>query len=157
MKTPRMQVSFRDRDLGFKGLVKLAFGFRQASVAVGVTEADGAKSEGALTVLDVANIHEFGLGTAPERSFLRAYFDQNEPRIQKMLIALMEAALKGKYTKEQILEILGQKMVGEIQARISAGIEPPLAQATIDKKGSSTPLIDTGQLRASISYKASLE
>jgi len=35
-------------------------------------------------------------------------------------------------------------------------IPPPLAQATIDAKKSSVPLIDTGQLRASIGHKSYL-
>lgn len=46
-------------------------------------------------------------------------------------------------------EFLASKMVEEIQS----GIPPALAQSTIDAKGSSTPLIDTGQMMGDITSK----
>ena len=40
-----------------------------------------------------------------------------------------------------------------MQARIVAGIAPPLAASTLKRKGrKSTPLILTGQLRSSLTY-----
>ena len=53
---------------------------RQRGVTVGVHSGEGAapSGDGALSVLDVATIHEFGLGHNPERSFVRAFADENE-------------------------------------------------------------------------------
>ena len=39
-----------------------------------------------------------------------------------------------------------------MQEAISAGIDPPNAESTIKAKGSSTPLVDDGTLRQSITY-----
>ena len=61
--------------------------------------------------------------------------------------------IKRELTPEQLADLLGQKYVGQIQARISAGIPPPLAESTIARKGSSVPLIDTGQLRSAVTYE----
>ena len=51
------------------------------------------------------------------------------------------------------LELIGLFVKGLIQGRMSAGIPPPLKASTIARKGSSKPLINTGQLRASIDYE----
>jgi hypothetical protein len=40
-----------------------------------------------------------------------------------------------------------------VQMRISQGIPPALAQATVDRKKSSVPLVDTGQLRSAITWQ----
>lgn len=107
-----------------------------------------------MTVAAVAAIHEYGAPAAgiPQRSYLRAWVDENEPRIQKMVAAMQQSVASGKRTQAQALELLGQKFVGEIQARIAKGIEPALKDRTVARKGSSKPLIDTGQLRSSITY-----
>ena len=142
-------------DKGYKALVKRVFEGKPAVITVGVHAQEGGEQhEGAkITVLDVANYMEFGTATIPARSFVRAWFDENQARAQQMLAALMRSVVKGTRSREQILELLGQKFVAEIQARISKGIPPPLLPATIRRKGSSTPLIDTGQLRSSVTYR----
>jgi hypothetical protein len=65
----------------------------------------------------------------------------------------MRTVIEGKRTSDQVLEILGQRAVGQIQERIASGIAPANAPSTVAKKGSSTPLIDTGVLRSSITYQ----
>lgn len=144
-------MAVRDEDRGYKALVETVFKFGKPVVHVGILEADGGEDHGGMTVAEVAAIHEFGLGV-PERSFLRAWFDENEDRAREAIRRLLVSVIAGKRTKEQALELFGQWAQGEIQARIAAGIPPGLAESTIAKKGSSVPLIDTGQLRSAISY-----
>lgn len=156
--------------------VREVFGDRAASVRVGVLAERGAmpheagagsKISKVPTVVEIAAIHEFGLGV-PERSFVRAYIDENEGRIRQMLLALMRGAIERALTQGRagkiddtarrgVLSKLGMKMVGEIQQRISRGIAPALAESTIARKGSSTPLIDTGQLRSSITFAIDID
>jgi hypothetical protein len=105
------------------------------------------------TIGEIAAEHELGLGV-PQRSFLRAYTDQEDKTIRQRL---KDAALR--------IELAGStpdKEIGLICARIQAGVqeyiangqvEPPNAPATIARKGSSTPLIDTGQLRSAITWE----
>jgi hypothetical protein len=119
-----------------------------------------------ITVAELATIHEFGLGV-PERSFIRSYFDANTERVRGMLFTLMQKEImrtikSGQpFTDRQrlaVLDKLGLAMQREIQARIAnSEILPPLDSKTIDRKGSSTPLIDTGQLRSSITFQSSLD
>ncbi len=107
------------------------------------------------SLLEIALFHEFGAPRAgiPERSFLRAYVDTHKTEIMDWQRKLVQAALTGKIKPEQILPQLGARVVAGIQERIASNIPPPLQPRTIARKGSSVALIDTGQLRAGISFK----
>ncbi len=144
----------RDVDHGYAKLVENVFGIEKPKITVGIFEVAGAStySDG-VTLLEVAIYNEFGTDKIPERSFIRAWFDENESKCKEAVRVMLVAVLAGKYTKEQALEMLAQRFVGEIQKRIAAGIPPENAPATIAAKGSSTPLIDKGQLRSGITYK----
>lgn len=152
-------VKITDRDQGLAALKKRVFGIGQPVISVGILEKDGATpkkeedGDSDLTVLEVAIWNEFGTDKIPSRSFIRAWFDENRDRAREMLRRLMVSVVEGKRTKHQVLELLGQTFVAEIQARISAGIPPENALSTVAHKGSSKPLIATGQLRSSISYE----
>ena len=148
-------------DKGYNALVKRVFGVGKPVITVGIHSKEGeeAKMEHdetqstTVTLLDVANYMEFGTDTVPARSFVRAWFDENEPRLRLMLVSSMRAVVAGKITKGQALQRLGLAFVGEIQQRIEDGIPPPLDPKTIKRKGSSVPLIDTGQLRSGVTHR----
>lgn len=146
-------MSVSDKDKGYKKLLAKVMG-PKPSVKVGIFGAKGSEQhEGsALSVLEIATFHEFGLGV-PERSFLRAWCDENGPAAEAFLAKQCEKALAGELTWEQVLERLGLYCVAGIQTKISNNIPPPLADETIKRKGSSVALIDTGQLRSSITYE----
>lgn len=152
-----MSVTIRDRDAGYAALVARVFGLAKVKprIDVGVLEGPGGETHGddAVTVLEVAVWNEFGTDSVPSRSFVRAWFDEHEAELRQELVKLMQAVVRGERTKDQVLELLGQRCVAQIQARIADGIDPPNAPSTIARKGSSKPLIDTGALRSSISYR----
>lgn len=143
----------KDVDYGYADLVNRIFTLGAPKVSVGIFETDGSKMyvDGA-TVLDVATFHEFGLGV-PERSFLRGWFDENIDRSVEALRRLLVSVIEGKRTKEQALELFGVWLQGEIQQRIAAGISPAITFETAHRKGSTVALIDTGQLRSSVTFK----
>lgn len=99
----------------------------------------------------IAAIHEFGLGGMPQRSFLRSAFDENKPMINKMGDHIVNSAIKGIST-ETALNQLGNVVQGMVQKKIVDGPFIPNSPATIKRKKSSRPLIDTGHLRQSIRY-----
>ena len=99
----------------------------------------------------IAAIHEFGLGGMPQRSFLRSAFDENKPMINKMGDHIVNSAIKGIST-ETALDQLGNVVQGMVQKKIVDGPFVPNSPATIKRKKSSKPLIDTGHLRQSIRY-----
>ena len=148
------KVQVKDVDKGYKKLLKQLENVASRMVQVGIFEAEGGEevSEG-MTVGAVAEIHEFGLGTSPERSWLRAWVDESQADIKTTMTKLFEAVVQGKRTKEEALELFGMWAVGKIQERISAGIGPELKPATVQRKGSTVALINTGQFRASITFK----
>lgn len=147
----------KDIDKGFQHLVN-RLQFDGQEVRVGITAASGsAAAQGEdslknLTVLDIAEFHEFGTGTIPERSFIRAWFDENRDLVRKQITNILQAVVKGKYTRDQALNILGLTWAAGMQKRMADRIPPELSPATIKAKGSDVPLIDTGQLRSAITY-----
>jgi hypothetical protein len=154
----RRTLTIRDRDRGYKQLRERARGLRaKHAVGVGITGTTGAQiASGELTVLDIGTIHEFGLGRVPQRSFVRAWFDELAPKNKRRVMLIAQRVLKGQLSERRGLELLGLEFQASMQARITRGIAPPNAPATIAKKGSSTSLIDTGQLRQAISYEVEL-
>lgn len=121
---------------------------------VGILGEDGERpyGEGDITVALVAQWAEFGLGQ-PMRSWLRGWADEEAAEIEARISEETRAILEGTRTQRQALDRLGVWAVGRIQARIARGIDPPNAESTIARKGSSVPLIDTGQLRSSVTSR----
>ena len=148
-----MGFHLKDTDHGWKARLKGLLALKApAHVDVGILESAGVEKDGT-SVIDVAEWNEFGTATIPERSFIRAWFDEAEPQLRQDFAALMRTVAAGKRTRAEVLELMGQRMVGQVQARMSAGIPPPNKPATVRRKGSSTPLIDTGVLRSSVTYR----
>ena len=108
----------------------------------------------------VASFHEFGGANnrPPQRAFFRPTMDANRDEYNALLGRLLDGALAFKLTLKQALGLLGQRVQGDVKKAITDGSPdwPPLAQSTIDRKGSTKPLIDTGNLRQSITYKVEL-
>jgi hypothetical protein len=130
---------------------------------------DGAVSGGgALTVADVGTFHEFGVSPfqlpsgavhpgIPQRSFIRAWFDESQDFIRETLSSQMKLVVAGKITAETAGKRIALVFEGSVKQRIAKGIGPPLAARTIAAKGSSKPLIDKGQLRAAVTGRGKLE
>ena len=120
-------------------------------ILVGVP-ADAGEEENGLPIATNAFIHEFGIGV-PERSFLRAPIAANMDKYKKAFDWFVKRCGDGKISIDNALGQIGFMVVGDIQSAISQGINPPNAPETIRRKKSSTPLIDTGRLRQSITFR----
>jgi hypothetical protein len=149
-------VTVIDRDLGFRALRRRVAATARERVTVGVHEDVGGEDHGeGITIAEIAAFHEFGTASIPERSFIRAGIDENRDRIRDLQrrLAKLVIANRTRMPPRRALELLGAKIATLIRERIRASIDPPLADSTVDRKGSSTPLIDTGQLIQSIAFK----
>lgn len=148
--------TFGSHDNGANALIKAALqAAKGAELRVGILEEKGSeKAEGSpdVTVADVATFNEFGLGV-PERSFIRRWYDDQLEENKRKFRALQARVLRGEITQELAFKQLGLVFVGDIQKRISGGIPPENAESTVERKGSSVPLIDKGQLRSSVSFE----
>lgn len=152
-----MAHSIKDIDHGYKKRVKSIRKMGDPEVTVGIHEAEGGAQNGSATILDIAVWNEFGTSRIPPRSFIRAWFDENKSEVESMWKSAMRAVAKGKLSKQNALDQFGLYCVGQIQARMAAGVPPPNADSTVRRKGSSTPLIDTGQLRSSVTHRTVLK
>lgn len=72
-------------------------------------------------------------------------------------IKIIERELADGGTPESALMKVGVVAVGKVQKYMTDLKTPPNAPSTIRKKGSSNPLIDSGQLRSSVTFKVSSE
>jgi hypothetical protein len=149
-----------DKDLGLNRIIRtLNKDLDGVVVKVGVQAKDKAVRRGkggSIRNTDqplavIAAIHEFGLGDMPQRSFLRSAYDENLPMIDKMIQRVANGAVFGLGTNAA-LNRLGNVVQGMVQRKIVDGPFVPNSPATIKRKKSSKPLIDTGHLRQSIRY-----
>lgn len=115
----------------------------------GKTEADGTP------VAMIAAVHEFGSPEQgiTERSFMRSSIRANAQKYVRLNKVNLVRIVRGQLTADQALGQLGEMAKGDMQQTIRAGDFAPLKQATIDRKGSSKPLIDTSQMVQSVSYE----
>lgn len=147
----------RDTDRGFNALkIRIASMAKGTKLTVGIHEAEGdqeAEGSDGLSIAEVAAFNEFGGadGNPPRRSFIADWSDEHLDENRGLFKTSAAAVAAGKLPSMQVaLQRLGFRFVSEIQQRIRAGIEPANAESTIARKGSSTPLIDSGQLWSSV-------
>ena len=93
----------------------------------------------------------------PERSFLRTGHDENIDDIMKRMDIAIKELLANKKTVRGVCETYGHQMATAIKKKMRDISSPPNSDATILAKGSSNPLIDTGGLLESITYKTESE
>lgn len=121
------------------------------SVKVGIPAGSGDHDGTPLVVIGA--VHEFGSGHIPERSFLRVPLRANQDLWSQILRNGLPAVLRNEITSLQLMDQLGSRAAAASQEAISRGINPPNAPSTIQRKGSSTPLVDTGRLLQSITWE----
>lgn len=109
------------------------------------TEADGTD------ICDIAAWNELGTAHSPSRPFIRKSVDENVGKINSFLKGMKGDLARGA-SAEQILKQIGIFQKDLMQEKIRNGSFAPNAPATIRKKGSDKPLIDTGRMRQSVDY-----
>lgn len=152
-----MSFEIKDIDHGWAALVRAIDVAKNGAnhVKVGVMGDEMHEGEKA-TMVQVAAIQEFGAPEVPipERSYVRSTFNENREKYLELLKRGVKALYKDKDpgTLNRALGLVGARMAADMKKKIRTGIDPPLKQGTIDKKGSSKPLVDTGQLLSSITW-----
>lgn len=89
----------------------------------------------------------------PERSFIRSGFDDRKKKLINTANKLLERVLKLELRLDSFFRTFGEYVVGELQDYMTSIKTPPNHPFTIARKGSSNPLIDTGRLRQSITFR----
>lgn len=92
-------------------------------------------------------------GPIPERPFLRNAMRDNRGKYRNGMRASAAKLLTGKTTISVVLSKLGILAQGDVQESITSLQSPPNSPTTIELKGSSNPLIDSGEMRGAVTWK----
>lgn len=107
------------------------------------------KYQNGIYVADVAKNNEFGTLEIPSRPFFRNAIENNS---KKWVNFLAQDLVKSE-NAEISYNRLGEVARGDIVKSINQTNSPANSPLTIKAKGSSKPLIDTGFLRANVTFK----
>ena len=114
------------------------------TVLVGIHESSG-EHDGGISNAQLGAALHFGTGNIPARPWLDA-------GVQSGNAEYAEIIAENGDDLESALELIGVVAVGRTQEYMTNLSTPENALSTIKKKGSSNPLIDTGNLRQSVTY-----
>jgi Holliday junction resolvase RusA-like endonuclease len=92
-------------------------------------------------------------GPIPERPFMRNSVRKNQGAYKSALAVSAPKILRGETALTVVMQKLGIKAQGDIQAEITSLMSPPNSPVTIALKGSSKPLIDSGEMRQAVTFK----
>jgi len=94
----------------------------------------------------IATWAEYGTATIPARGFLTRPLNENSEKYTKALGSISDRVARGG-DPDQLLGQLGLLGVADVRRWVTSGkATPQNTPATIARKGSSTPLIDSGAL-----------
>ena len=129
--------------------------FKDSVVKAGILAKDGSEnhSEG-ITVFQIGMIHEFEKKkkNIPRRSFIRVPIENNIKEITKLIENNHKLVSENAMSAKVALDRIGIKAQNTIKESFRNNDWKANSRATVKRKGSSRPLIDTGQLIGSISF-----
>lgn len=167
--TVGIKVSYKSSDNGFRSMKKRLENINGTAVEVGVLKGEHAW---------LASIHEYGCDIPvtdkmraylasqglhlkkttthihiPERSFLRTGFDENKADVMKKAQVMLSDVADGKMSEEGFYKAIGLELSSKIKDYARDLDSPPNHPFTTERKGSSNPLVDTGDMIGSITWR----
>ena len=105
-------------------------------------------------VATVAAVNEFGTddGHIPERPFFRNAIRKGKEPVREVLAENLDHR-NGYALDRRTLELVGHQLTAEIKKSIVTLRDPPNKPATIKRKGSSNPLVDTSTMMRSVTHR----
>ncbi|MDH2927229.1 hypothetical protein FW755_11065 [Lonepinella koalarum] len=142
-----MTVSMQHNGNGLNTLAERLAELKAKSAYVGLPVDDNPFVDGSsINMATLAAVLEFGNEHIPSRPFLRQTLAENQQKYTEFLTELIRDGLDAETAYGRLAEMV----VGDVRSNMVNGSWTPNAKATIKRKGSSKPLIDTGKLRQSI-------
>jgi len=86
----------------------------------------------------------------PPRPFFRNMVAEKSDEWPEAIGNLLKA---NEFDADKALSLTGMAIKGQLEQSIVDTNDPPLAQSTIDRKGSAKPLVDTGHMLKSVDYE----
>lgn len=134
-----------------KKLQKILKELAEKEVRIGFQQGKATEEDGT-DLCDIAAWNELGTVNMPSRPFLRMSVDDNSDKINTFISAQKKSIISGE-PADRILKKIGIFQKDLIQEKITSGSFAPNAPSTIQAKGSSKPLIDTGRMRQSVNFE----
>lgn len=141
----------KDIDKGWKKVISSIYDLKGAFTKVGVQQGTPSDTPG-VDMVTIAATNEFGTASIPSRPFMANAFEKNKQALYEITRKQYAKVLDGQADAKTSLGLIGAWYQSKVQLEIRNGSFTPLALATIEAKGSSKPLIDTGQLLNSIRH-----
>lgn len=145
-------MTVRDIDKGYAALVRAVDRLDRSgvSVTVGIHESEGGvehPSASSATVAEVAALAEFGTSSQPPRSFIRAAADEERAAMGAAMAEAARRVTRGAAVPAAFGEV-GRDLLRAMRVRMDRA--EPLDADTVDARGGSTPLDDTGTVRSAL-------
>ncbi len=136
-----------------KQLLKKLESMKRLDLLVGVPQEETEREDNEITNAQLMFIHSEGspAHNIPPRPVIEMTLKEEKEKISEKFKKALNVVVKGGDPRTE-LEKLGIYVVNKIKAKFGSEDLAPLQPATIKAKGSDRPLIDTGQLRDSITY-----
>lgn len=140
---------------GLKGFLERFREIGKPKVYIGVPASKNGMHEGGINMATLLALHVLGAPSRgiPQRDPLRPPLIANAQRYSDLLALGLKNALSDGTDPKLVYEKIGIVATNDVYDYFVTGNFKPLNQKTIDRKGSSKPLIDTEELRGAISYE----
>jgi hypothetical protein len=135
----KLEAALKKMSAAASSAASVDIGFMQ-----GATEPDGT------SVGLIAALLNYGTRHMPPRPFFTLAVNTNQ---DKLVHNLRVALVRTDYNAAAALSMVGQYMQEKIQGEIRSLTQPALAESTIKAKGFAKPLIDTGTMLKSVTFK----
>lgn len=139
---------------GLKGFLERFREIGKPKVYIGVPASKNGMHTGGINMATLLALHVYGAPTRgiPQRDPLRPPLINNAHRYTDLMAQGIKNALANGTDPNIVYEKIGIVASNDVKDYFVSGSFKPLDQKTIDRKGSSKPLIDTGELRSSVTY-----
>ena len=141
---------------GLKGFLERFRDIGKPKVYIGVPASkNGIHKDSKINMATLLAIHVLGAPTRgiPQRDPLRPPLIANAQRYTDLMAQGIRNAIANKEDPGMVYEKIGIVASNDVKDYFVNGSFKPLNQKTIDRKGSSKPLIDTEELRGAITYE----
>ena len=140
---------------GLKGFLERFKEIGKPKVYIGVPASKNGMHEGGINMATLLALHVLGAPSRgiPQRDPLRPPLIANAQRYSDLLALGLKNALSDGTDPKLVYEKIGIVATNDVYDYFVTGNFKPLNQKTIDRKGSSKPLIDTEELRGAITYE----
>ena len=140
---------------GLKGFLERFREIGKPKVYIGVPASKNGMHEGGINMATLLAIHVLGAPSRgiPQRDPLRPPLIANAQQYNNLLTLNLKNALSDGTDPKIVYEKIGIVATNDVKDYFITGNFKALSEKTIKAKGSSKPLIDSGELRNSISYE----